>query len=148
MNPSLPDGADDLFSDFDSVEDLSEEEAGEHGVDEGGDETEDDKDDVWDFREGANADVKPLNAPDSLFDILLLEAFFEQVHNNRDFPGQYVDQEYKGKVQVEHGDDEDEGGVDVGGDQEHGSGEVEVGLGVVLDEEEQGLDHGQHPRDE
>jgi hypothetical protein len=46
LNPSLPDGADDLFSDFDSVEDLSEEESCKHGVDKGGDETEDDKDDV------------------------------------------------------------------------------------------------------
>ncbi len=57
MGPGLPDGAGDLFADLNSVEDFSEEETGEHGVDESGDEAEDDKDDIGDLRESADADI-------------------------------------------------------------------------------------------
>jgi hypothetical protein len=57
LGPGLPDGAGDLFADLNSVEDFSEEETGEHGVDESGDEAEDDKDDIGDLRESADADI-------------------------------------------------------------------------------------------
>jgi hypothetical protein len=148
LNPSFPDGPDDLFADFDSVEDFSEEEASKHGMHKCRNETKDDKDDVRNFWEGTNPNIKPLKAPNSVLDILLFKPLIKQGHNNRNFPGENIEQEDSGEVQVEHGDDKDEGGVDIGRDHEHGSGEVEVGLGVVLDEKEEGLDDCEDPGDE
>ena len=151
MGPCLADGAGDLFADLDSVEDLSEEETGEHGVDEGGDEAEDDKDDIGDLGESADPYIEPLVGPEAFVNSFFDKLFMEQFPDDWDSACEDVNGEYKRQVQVEDGDDEDEGGYEVFGDGEHGVGEAPAvghGEGVVFDQEEERLADGQDPGDE
>ncbi len=134
-----------MFADLDSVEDLSEKEAGEHGVDEGGDEAEDDKDDIGDLGESADPYIEPLVGPEAFVDSFFDKLFMEQFPDDWHSACEDVNGEYKRQVQVEDGDDEDEGRDDVFGDDEHGAGElpaVRHGQRVVLNQEEDGLADG------
>lgn len=72
----------------------------------GGNQTEYNKEHIRDFRKGMHPNIHPLVTEQPRVDILFLELLLQQVHNHRDFPGEDVNDKYKGQVHVEHRYDE------------------------------------------